>query len=134
MTDKLTKEERILRELPTISRLMDTAIGIPGTKLRVGVDSIIGLLPVGGDVASLLVSLYLMNRARQLGASGKVLTKMLGNVLLDTAVGSVPIAGDAFDVIFKANQRNVDLLLKEYPALEQTVKQSASEDNHQEKL
>ena len=134
MTDKLTKEERILRELRTISRLMDTAIGIPGTKLRVGVDSIIGLLPVGGDVASLLVSLYLMNRARQLGASGKVLIKMLGNVLLDTAVGSVPIAGDAFDVIFKANQRNVDLLLKEYPALEQTVKQSASEDNQEEKL
>ena len=128
--EELSKEERILRELRTISRIMDTAISIPGTKLRFGMDSIMGLLPLGGDVASLLVSLYLLKRARQLGASGNVLRKMLGNILVDATIGSVPLAGDIFDVVFQANQRNLTLLLEEFPELEPTIKQvtDAEED------
>lgn len=97
--------------LEQLAWLMDRAIPIPGTKIRVGLDAILGLLPVGGDVLTGLVQVGLV-----LVALGKyrvpkpVAARMAANVLLDTAVGAIPFLGDLFDVGFKANTRNVKLL------------------------
>jgi len=121
MTDEQNRADGIVPELRTISRLMDTSFGIPFTKWKFGMDSLIGLLPLGGDVAGMAISLYVIVRAQQLGVSGKVIAKMLGNVVVDTALGSVPVAGDIFDVYFKANQRNVQLLLEEFPELNKDI-------------
>ena len=105
------ERERILKELKGIGRIMDSSIGLPGTKFRFGADSLICLIPVGGDAAGLVVSLYLIARARQLGLPKRVLVKMVGNMLVDAGIGAIPFVGDAFDFFFKANQRNLELVL-----------------------
>jgi hypothetical protein len=99
-----------LARLTALARVMDSLFVIPGTGLRLGVDSILGLVPVVGDVLAQLVSAYLIMEARRLGVSKLVLWRMVGNSLIDTAVGAVPIVGDAFDVAFKANIKNLRLL------------------------
>ena len=109
------ERERILSELRRVSRIMDSSIGIPGTKYTFGIDSLIGLIPGGGDAAGMLVSLYLIARARQLGLTKRALAKMVGNMLVDAGVGAVPVVGDAFDFFFKANSRNLDLVLRALP-------------------
>jgi hypothetical protein len=100
-----------LEGLEWLAWLMDRAIPIPGTPLRVGLDAIVGLLPIGGDVltgavqgAIVLIAMvhYRVPRA--------VAARMATNVLLDIAVGSIPLVGDAFDAVFKANTRNLQLL------------------------
>jgi Domain of unknown function (DUF4112) len=96
--------------LEALARLMDGAFVLPGTHIRVGLDAIIGLLPVAGDIISGLISSYLVWEARQLGAPKWLIARMMGNTLLDTVVGSVPVFGDAFDVVFRANMKNVALL------------------------
>lgn len=93
-----------------LARVLDTAIGIPGTKLRVGLDALLGLIPGAGDAVSAALSGYIILAAARAGASRPVLVRMIGNVVLDTIVGSIPIVGDLFDVAFRANSRNVALL------------------------
>ena len=92
------------------TQLLDEAFRIPGTNIRVGWDSIIGLVPGLGDVATAAMSAYLIHQARQAGASKWVMARMLGNVGLDLAIGAIPLLGDAFDVFFKSNRRNARLL------------------------
>jgi Domain of unknown function (DUF4112) len=99
-----------LRNLNRIARFMDAGWGIPNTRFRFGADSIIGLVPGGGDVATMLVSLYLVIKAHEMGAPGNLLLRMLGNVAIDTGLGSVPVLGDIFDAFFKSNLKNMDLL------------------------
>jgi hypothetical protein len=101
---------RTMRRLKLIARLMDNAWAIPFSNFRVGLDPLIGLLPVGGDLAGLAVSLYIVQQAHKLGAPRSVLLRMLTNVAIDSGLGMVPVAGDAFDAIFKANIMNYDLL------------------------
>ena len=93
-----------------LARVLDTAIGIPGTKLRVGLDALLGLIPGAGDALSAALSGYIVLAAARAGASRPVLLRMIGNVVFDTVVGSIPILGDLFDVAFRANSRNVALL------------------------
>lgn len=93
-----------------LARVLDTAIGIPGTKLRVGLDALLGLIPGAGDAVSAALSGYIVLAAARAGASRPVLLRMIGNVVFDTVVGSIPIVGDLFDVAFRANSRNVALL------------------------
>ena len=102
--------QQSVARLEALARLMDGAFVLPGTTIRFGLDGIIGLIPVAGDVIAGLVSTYLIWEARQLGAPSWLIARMLGNVLLDTAIGSVPVVGDAFDVLFRANMKNVALL------------------------
>src|SRR6218665_2832188 len=83
-----------VRGLARIARLMDTAIRIPGTGIRFGADSVFGLVPVIGDAGGALVGLYIVNEARRLGLPPAKLAQMLGNIAVDSLVGSVPIAGD----------------------------------------
>ncbi len=90
--------------------LLDGQFGIPGTRFRFGLNSLIGLAPVAGDVVMGLVSLYLVWEARQMGAPSGLQARMLGNVAIEVVGGSVPILGDLFDMAFKANLRNLALL------------------------
>ncbi len=105
----LTREQRLAR-FEALARLLDIAFLLPGTKVRYGVDGIIRLIPVVGDLLATAFSLWLVREARALGAPWYVTARMLGNVAVDGVVGMVPLAGDAFDVLFRANMRNVRLL------------------------
>jgi hypothetical protein len=105
----LTREQRLAR-LDALAKLLDVAFILPGTNIRYGIDGIIGLIPVIGDLITTAISLWLVREARALGAPWHVTARMLGNVALDGVVGMVPLAGDAFDVMFRANIRNVRLL------------------------
>lgn len=93
-----------------VSRLLDSKFRIPGTSIRFGLDPIFGLVPVAGDVSTMLISLILIYTMYRHGASGKLVAKMILNVLADTLLGSIPIVGMFFDVYYKANNRNVRLL------------------------
>lgn len=99
-----------LKNLRHISYWLDSAIAIPGTKFRIGLDPIIGLIPGGGDTAGLLMSAYIVMEAARLGASKAVLTKMASNIVLETLAGTVPLVGDFFDATWKSNVRNIRLL------------------------
>jgi len=96
-----------------MSRLLDSAFEVPALRTRVGLDPLLGLIPVVGDLLSGAIGIYLVMEARELGASRWLQTKMLGNLLIDFAAGAVPVAGDLFDVYFKAHMRNLKLLQKE---------------------
>ena len=104
------RTQQSLMRLEALAKLMDGAFVIPGTTVRFGLDGIIGLVPVAGDMLASLVSAYLIWEARQLGASSWLIARMVGNAFLDTAIGSVPVLGDAFDVLFRANMKNMALL------------------------
>ena len=105
----LTREQRFAR-IEALARLMDVAFVLPGTNVRYGIDGLIGLIPVVGDLLTTAMSLWLVREARALGAPAHVVARMLGNVALDGVVGIVPFVGDAFDVMFRANMRNIRLL------------------------
>ena len=105
----LTREQRLAR-LDALAKLLDVAFIVPGTNFRYGIDGLIGLIPVVGDIITTAISLWLVREARALGAPWHLTMRMLGNVALDGAVGIVPLVGDAFDVMFRANVRNVKML------------------------
>ena len=104
-----SRAERIAR-IDALANLLDTAFIVPGTNIRFGVDALIGLIPGIGDAITTAMSLYIVHEARQLGAPGHVIARMLANVALDGVVGAVPFLGDAFDVMWRANRRNMRLL------------------------
>ena len=105
----LTREQRLAR-LDALAKLLDVAFIVPGTNVRYGIDGLIGLIPVIGDIITTAISLWLVREARSLGAPWHLTMRMLGNVALDGVVGAVPLVGDAFDVMFRANVKNVRLL------------------------
>ena len=92
------------------ARVLDELFRVPGTNIRFGLDSILGLLPGGGDFAGGALSAYVIVAAARLGAPPSLLVRMGANVLVDTLLGTVPVIGDLFDVAWKANRRNVELL------------------------
>lgn len=103
------KENDILK-LEQLADLMDNQFTIPGTDIRIGLDPILGLLPGIGDTASLAISGYIIHKARKAGVHPFVLTRMSWNVFMDWLIGLVPLVGDIFDVGFKANRRNIELI------------------------
>ena len=103
-----------------IARLLDDLIRIPGTKIGIGLDPIIGLIPGLGDVIGGAMSGYILLIAAREGVPTSVLVRMLGNIAIDSLVGVVPVLGDLFDVGMKANRRNVDLLERYLGAPTQT--------------
>jgi hypothetical protein len=100
-------------DLEFLAGLLDDRFQIPGTNVRFGLDAIIGLIPGVGDAISATLSSYLIWRAHQLGASKFTLLRMTGNMAVDTVVGAVPLIGDLFDMKFRANRRNVQLLRRQ---------------------
>lgn len=105
---------RNLKHIDYLARLMDAQFRLPGTNFRFGLDAIIGLIPGGGDLSTFAVSGYMLWIMAQNGASGFVLARMVLNVLLDTIVGSIPILGDLFDMVYKSNMRNLRLMQEHY--------------------
>lgn len=105
-----TRDDADIRRARALARVLDTAVGLPGTRVRLGLDALLGLLPVAGDVVGGVLSSYIVLTAWRRGASAAVIGRMLANIGADTALGSIPILGDLFDVGFKSNVRNVELL------------------------
>ena len=93
-----------------IARLLDSALRIPGTNIRFGLDAVVGLIPGLGDAAGAALAAYLVLLAARIGAPAAVILRMLGNVAVDAIAGAVPVLGDLFDIGWKANLRNVALL------------------------
>ena len=111
LTEADLQSEVIGKLLDRLAWLMDHSIQIPGTKLRVGLDAILGLLPVGGDlICGLIQSGLVLAAVKHFRVPKVVAARMAANVLLDMGVGAIPFVGDAFDAVFKANTRNLKLL------------------------
>ena len=100
-------------DLAQLVHILDTLFALPGTKFRFGLDPLLGLIPGVGDSIGALLSSYLLYRAAQEGFPVRTLVRMIGNIMLDGAVGMVPVLGDVFDFAFKANRRNLALMRRQ---------------------
>lgn len=109
MASKLSAADRAA-SIRTLARMLDSAVRIPGTQIRIGAESVFGIIPVVGDVAGAALSGYIVLASARLGAPPSTIIRMLVNIGIDTIVGAVPILGDMFDVAYRANMRNVELL------------------------
>ncbi|MBT9369017.1 DUF4112 domain-containing protein [Rhizobium sp. CSW-27] len=105
---------RRLARLAKLARLMDTALRVPGTNIRFGADSILGLVPVVGDAGGALVGILILNEARRLGLPARKQMQMLANLGTDALFGSVPLVGDLFDLYFKSHRRNLQIILDHF--------------------
>lgn len=99
-----------LAKLERLSHFMDKAFTVPGTSIQVGADSIIGLIPVIGDTLTISVSGYIYSFAKKAGVPWHKRMRMLWNIFVDWLIGLIPLAGDIFDVGFKANSKNVHII------------------------
>ncbi|QJB68866.1 DUF4112 domain-containing protein [Parasphingorhabdus halotolerans] len=118
--------KRLAEQLPDVSRdpqavrnrveamekILERAFVIPGINRPIGLDSLVGLIPVVGDIATALMGAYIVWEARNLGMSKMQLTRMAANVGIDTALGAIPLAGDAFDFFWRSNSRNLKIVRK----------------------
>ncbi|WP_426165778.1 DUF4112 domain-containing protein [Sandarakinorhabdus sp. DWP1-3-1] len=93
-----------------LERVLERAFVIPGINRPVGLDAIMGVLPIAGDALAGIVGLYLVWEARNLGMPKRTVARMLANVGFDTAVGAVPLVGDVFDFLFRSNSKNLRLI------------------------
>jgi len=116
--------DSVRRRLARLAWLLDNAIEIPGTRFRIGLDPIVGLIPGLGDLLGVLASSYIVREAARLGAPPSVLTRMAFNVALDGLIGLVPFVGDVFDAVWKANLRNYRLLEQHVEQPQRTVRSS----------
>ena len=107
-------QQRGLKHLGRLAKLMDAQFRIPGTEIRFGLDGIIGLIPGAGDLSTFAVSGYMLWIMAGNGASGYVLARMTINILIDALIGAIPLLGDIFDIAFKANMRNLRLMQEHY--------------------
>ena len=93
-----------------LEKLLERAFVVPGTRIPVGLDTIVGLVPVAGDLVTGAMGLYLVWEARNVGASRWLQARMVANVGIDTLLGAIPFVGDAFDFLFRSNSKNLRLL------------------------
>ena len=103
-------KQRAIERVRTVSKLLDEAFRVPGTDFRFGLDPLIGLLPVGGDVASAAISAYIVLEGYLMGVPTRKLARMVANILFDTAFGAIPVLGTLFDAIIKSNTWNRNIL------------------------
>jgi hypothetical protein len=99
-----------LAQARALAKLLDRAVRIPGTRITLGLDALLGLIPGGGDIAGAVFSSWLILLGSQMGLPRHVLMRMVANVAVDTIAGSVPVLGDLFDVVWKSNMKNLALL------------------------
>jgi Domain of unknown function (DUF4112) len=104
------QDEARLKRVRLLSRLLDEQFRIPGTTYRVGLDGLLGMIPGVGDAAGALLSAYILYEAIRLGTPKTVLLRMVANIGIDTVLGAIPVAGDIFDIAWKANKKNAALL------------------------
>ena len=100
----------VRRRVEAMEALLERAFALPGTNQRIGLDSVIGLVPVIGDVIAAAMGAWLIWEGRNLGMSKFQLARMTGNVAFDTLLGAVPVVGDAFDLLFRSNSRNLRMI------------------------
>jgi hypothetical protein len=115
-----------LDRIRKLSRLMDNAIRIPGTPFRIGLDPIMGLVPGAGDVVATAFSAYIIYLAARFNLPREVITKMIFNIGLEAAVGTIPLVGDLFDAYYKSNIRNLALLEQHLDVVEPELSEVAS--------
>ena len=107
----ITFDDQTINALEQLTLLMDSAFQIPGTNIRFGVDSILGLLPVIGDTLSVAVSGYIYSFAKKAGVPWYQRVRMIWNIFIDWLIGLIPFLGDLFDVAFKANSKNLRIIM-----------------------
>jgi len=107
-----TDPQSIRRRIETMEFLLERSFRIPGINYAVGLDAIVGLVPVVGDLITAAMGGYIVWEARNLGLPKWKLWRMAGNIAFDTALGAVPLAGDAFDLAFRSNTRNLKIVRK----------------------
>lgn len=113
MTESYDENLRRTRaRIEKLAWILDESIPLPGTNRRFGLDPILGLIPGAGDLLGAMLSLYVVGEAARLGAPRKLIWKMLGNVAVEVVLGVIPVLGDLFDFVWKANSRNRQLLLE----------------------
>lgn len=100
----------VVESLRRLARLWDSGFRVPGTNIAFGLDPLVGLVPGVGDAAGALVASYVVLQAARLDVPGLTLLRMLANIAIDTLLGTVPVIGDVFDVVWKANLKNVALI------------------------
>lgn len=100
----------VRRRVEAMEAVLEGMFVIPGTRRRVGLDSLVGLIPVVGDVATAAMGAWIVWEARNLGLSKWQLTRMAANVGVDTVIGAIPFAGDIFDFLFKSNTKNLRII------------------------
>ena len=108
------EQEALLESVEKLARLMDSRFTIPGVPVKLGLDTLIGLIPGIGDTIGLGISGYIIAQAQRIGASRPLIYKMVFNIFLDWLIGLVPILGDLFDWGWQANNRNARLLRRHF--------------------
>jgi len=108
----LKRRDEAYRRLRRIAKLMDSEFRVPIIGLRFGADALLGLVPGIGDALSGLIGVYLIYEAHRLGIPRSALLRMIANVAFDTAVGTIPVAGDIWDFFFRSNDRNMQILAR----------------------
>jgi hypothetical protein len=106
-------DEAALERMETVAYVLDESVRVPGVGVRIGIDPVLGAIPVAGDVVSAAFSLYIVAESAYLGVSFRTLVEMLANITIDVAGGSIPFLGTVIDAIWKANKRNVALALED---------------------
>lgn len=102
----------VRQRVEAMEQLLERSFHIPGTKIPFGLDSVIGLVPVLGDIVTAVMGAYMVWEARNLGMSKWQLMRMTANVGIDTALGAIPLVGDAFDLVWRSNSKNLRIIKK----------------------
>lgn len=110
MQQIVVRSDASLDKFKALANLLDSAFHVPGTRIRIGVDALLGLIPVVGDVLSAMLGAYIVRSAAGFGVPRIVQTRMMLNLWIDTVIGAIPFVGDLFDIGWKANIRNVALM------------------------
>lgn len=108
--------EATLERVRWVGDLLDEAVTVPGTNYRIGLDPLLGIVPVGGDAIATVIGLYIVGEAARIGVSRSTLALMIGLIAVDAVIGSIPILGTVFDAGWKSNKWNVRLLERELAA------------------
>lgn len=108
----LSRAERFAaaeRRIGRVTHVLDELVSVPGTPIKVGLDPVIGVIPIAGDALAALVGLWVILEASRFGIPRVVLGRMVANLVLDLGIGAIPLIGDAYDLFFRSNSRNLDL-------------------------
>lgn len=115
---EMADSARRLKRVEALADLLDTRFRIPGTRIPIGADGILSIVPVVGDTVAGAMSAWLIWEAYRMGARKRTIARMLANAGVDYVVGSIPVIGTVFDIAFKANSRNLALLKRELAQME----------------
>lgn len=110
MSKKISHNSHVPAELTKLTNVLDRLFTIPGTNISIGLDGIVGLIPGVGDAITFLLASYIVYKAALLGMPKLVLARMIWNVLIDGIFGAIPVLGDLFDIVWKANAKNIELI------------------------